>query len=30
MSFKFTGELCVMTIKKDAKSEKELTSSKLT
>ena len=31
MSFKFTGdELCVMTMKKDAKFEKELTSSKLT
>ena len=30
MSLKFTGELCVMTMKKDAKFEKELTSSKLT
>ena len=30
MSLKFTGELCVMTIKNDAKFEKELTSSKLT
>ena len=29
MSLKFTGELCVMTTKKDAKLEKELTSSKL-
>ena len=29
MSLKFTGELCVMTMKKDAKLEKELTSSKL-
>ena len=29
-SLKFTGELCVMTMKKDAKFEKELTSSKLT
>ena len=25
MSFKFTGELCVMTMKNDAKFEKELT-----
>ena len=30
MSLKFTGELCVMTMKKDEKFEKELTSSKLT
>ena len=30
MRLKFTGELCVMTMKKDAKFEKELTSSKLT
>ena len=30
MSLKFTGELCVMTMKKDAKFEKELASSKLT
>ena len=30
MSLKFTGKLCVMTMKKDAKFEKELTSSKLT
>ena len=29
MSLKFTGELCVMTMNKDAKFEKELTSSKL-
>ena len=28
MSLKFTGELCVITKKKDAKFEKELTSSK--
>ena len=30
MSLKFTGELCVMTMNKDTKFEKELTSSKLT
>ena len=30
MSLKFTGELCVMTMKKDAKFEKELTNSKMT
>ena len=30
MSLKFTGKLCVMTMKKGAKFEKELTSSKLT
>ena len=30
MSLKFTGELCVMAMKKDAKFEKELTISKLT
>ena len=30
MSLKFTGELCVMKMKKDEKIEKELTSSKLT
>ena len=29
MSLKFTGELCVITMKKDVKFEKELTSSKL-
>ena len=29
MSLNFTGELCVMTMKKDAKFEKKLTSSKL-
>ena len=30
MSLKFTGELCVMTMKKNVKFEKELTSLKLT
>ena len=30
ISLKFTGELCVMTMKEDAKFEKKLTSSKLT
>ena len=30
MILKFTGELCVMAMKKDAKFEKELTISKLT
>ena len=30
MSLKFTGESCVMIMKKDAKFEKELSSSKLT
>ena len=30
MSLKFTGELCVMTMNRDAKFEKKLTSSKLT
>ena len=30
MGLKFTGELCVMTMKKHSKFEKELTSSKLT
>ena len=30
MSLKFTGELCVVTMKKDAKFEKQLTISKLT
>ena len=30
MSLKFTGELCVMTMKKDPKFAKELTSAKLT
>ena len=30
MTLKFTGDLCVITIKKDAKFEKKLASSKLT
>ena len=30
MSLKFKGELCFMAMKKDAKFEKELTTSKLT
>ena len=30
MSLNFTRQLCVMTMKKDAKFEKEFTSSKLT
>ena len=30
MSLKFTGELCVITMKKDAKFKKELTGSKQT
>ena len=30
MSLNFTGQLCVLTMKKDAKFEKDLTSSKLT
>ena len=30
MNLKFTGESCVMTMKKDRKLEKELTSSRLT